>query len=106
MFKQCELEEKALWRRHSKEWGKKFEEFARRYVKLKREDRNLCGRFLRNYGRYEGFNFGVRFKGPETVEHFARKYRLDLSSSFIAYWCEDDGRVRRRLERVLKQINL
>ncbi|MCD6463512.1 MAG: hypothetical protein J7L52_07500 [Thermotogae bacterium] len=93
---------KAAVEKAFKRMGKKLEGFARRYVKLKREDRSLCGRFLRNYGRYEGINFGVRFKGPETVEHFARKYRLNLSISFTAYWYEKDGRTRRKLGRILE----
>ncbi len=82
---------------------KRLWEFIQRYIGLDEHDRKLMDRFLRNYGRYEGIRFGMRVKGPEVVREFARKYHLEIQPSFLAYWCEDDGRVRRRLERVLKE---
>jgi len=81
--------------------GDEIEEFTHKYLKLSETEKRTLDRFLRNYGRYEGVNFGVKFKGPETVEKFAKKYHLNPSTSFIAYWCEKDGRTRRKLERIL-----
>ena len=83
---------------------KKLWEFIQGYIRLDEYDRKLMDRFLRNYGRYEGIRFGMRVKGPEVVRKFAKKYHLEIQPSFLAYWCEDDGRVRRRQERVLKEI--
>ncbi len=83
---------------------KKLDEFVRRYIELDEYDRKLLDRFLRNYGRYDGVRFGTRIKGPDVVRRFARKYNLKIQPSFLAYWYEDDGRTRRRLERVLTFI--
>ena len=84
---------------------KRLKEFIQRYIELDESDRKLLDRFMRNYGRYDGIRFGLRVKGPKVVREFARRYRLKiLQPMFLAYWCEDDGRVRRRLERVLKSM--
>ncbi len=86
--------------------ARKLDEFVRKYIELDEHNRKLLDRFLRNYGRYDWIRFGMRVKGPEVVRRFARKYNLKIQPSFLAYWCEDDGRTRRRLERVLDFIQL
>jgi hypothetical protein len=48
----------------------------------------------------------MRLKGPEMVREFAKKYSLKVQPLFAAFWCEEDGRVRRRLERILKYMFL
>ncbi|MDI3495815.1 MAG: hypothetical protein PWQ72_1942, partial [Pseudothermotoga sp.] len=83
--------------------GKKLERFALRYIDLEESDRKLLDRFLRNYGRYDGVRFGIRLKGPEVMREFARKYSLKVQPSFAAFWCEEDGRVRKRLEKMMKR---
>ncbi|KFZ21470.1 hypothetical protein [Thermotoga neapolitana] len=85
---------------------KRLERFVLRYIEMKESDRKLLDRFLRNYGRYDGVRFGIRLKGPEVVREFAKKYSLKVQPLFAAFWCEEDGRVRRRLERVLKHMVL
>ncbi|AIY87038.1 MULTISPECIES: tetratricopeptide repeat protein [unclassified Thermotoga] len=85
---------------------KRLERFALRYIEMKESDRKLLDRFLRNYGRYNGVRFGVRLKGPDVVREFARRYSLKVQPLLVAFWCEEDGRVRRRLERVLKHMVL
>ncbi|AHD18780.1 hypothetical protein THEMA_07735 [Thermotoga maritima MSB8] len=85
---------------------KRLERFVLRYIEMKESDRKLLDRFLRNYGRYGGVRFGIRLKGPEVVREFAKKYSLKVQPLFAAFWCEEDGRVRRRLERVLKHMVL
>ncbi|MDK2884380.1 MAG: hypothetical protein PWQ33_959 [Pseudothermotoga sp.] len=84
--------------------GKKLERFALRYIDLEESDRKLLDRFLRNYGRYDGVRFGIRLKGPEAVRGFARKYSLKVQPLFAAFWCEEDGRVRRRLLRIIQHM--
>jgi len=83
---------------------KKKEDFIHGYIELEEEDRKLLDRFLRNYGRYDGIRFGMRIDGPERVRAFAKRYRLKIQPCFIAYWCEEDGRTRRKLERILEII--
>ncbi|KAF2960276.1 helix-turn-helix domain-containing protein [Thermotoga sp. 38H-to] len=85
---------------------KRLERFVLRYIEMKESDRKLLDRFLRNYGRYDGVRFGIRLKGPEVVREFAKKYSLKVQPLFVAFWCEEDGRARRRLERVLKHMVL
>ncbi|QTA37362.1 hypothetical protein JYK00_06365 [Thermosipho ferrireducens] len=85
---------------------KRLREFVQRYIELDEHDRNLMDRFLRNYGRYDSVRFGIRVKGPEPVSVFAKKYRLKIQPTLLAYWCEDDKRVKRRLERILKELNI
>ncbi|AIY88770.1 MULTISPECIES: hypothetical protein [unclassified Thermotoga] len=85
---------------------KRLERFVLRYIEMKESDRKLLDRFLRNYGRYDGVRFGMRLKGPEMVREFAKKYSLKVQPLFAAFWCEEDGRVRRRLERILKYMFL
>ena len=80
---------------------RKLERFARRYIEMEEKDKELFDRYLRNYGRYDGIRFGMRFKGPEVVREFARMYSLKIQTSFAAFWEEEDGRVRERLERIL-----
>nr|WP_153020863.1 hypothetical protein [Kosmotoga sp. DU53] len=82
----------------------RIDEFIKHYVKFNEHNRKLLDRFLRNYGRYDGIRFGVRIDGPERVRAFAKRYRLKIQPCFIAYWCEEDGRTRRKLERILEII--
>ncbi len=84
--------------------GEKLERFALRYIEMKESDRKLLDRFLRNYGRYDGVRFGIRLKGPDVVREFARRYSLKFQPLFVAFWCEEDGRVRRRLERIMHHM--
>ncbi|MDK2949776.1 MAG: hypothetical protein PWQ26_443, partial [Thermotoga sp.] len=35
---------------------------------------------------------------------FARRYSLKVQPLLVAFWCEEDGRVRRRLERILRYM--
>ncbi|ANQ53544.1 XRE family transcriptional regulator [Thermosipho sp. 1070] len=83
---------------------KKLGEFIRRYIELDEYDRKLLDRFMRNYGRYDGIRFGMRVNGSEVVRGFAKKYRLEIQPTLLAYWCEDDKRVRGRLERILNSF--
>jgi len=83
---------------------KRLERFTLRYIEMKESDRKLLDRFLRNYGRYDGVRFGVRLKGPDVVREFARRYSLKVQPLLVAFWCEEDGRVRRRLERILRYM--
>ncbi|MBO8139943.1 MAG: hypothetical protein H0Z22_05670 [Thermosipho sp. (in: Bacteria)] len=83
---------------------KSLEKFIQIYIEFDENERKLIDRFLRNYGRYEGINFETKVKGPECVKVFARKFQLKVQPTFLAYWCEEDGRVRRKLERILKMI--
>ena len=83
---------------------RKLERFARRYIEMEERDKELFDRYLRNYGRYDGIRFGMRFKRPEVVREFARMYSLKIQTSFAAFWEEEDGRVRERLERILGYI--
>lgn len=85
---------------------KKLKRFTLRYIEMKEHDRKLLDRFLRNYGKYEGVRFGIRLKSPEVVRKFAREYSLKVQPSFAAFWSEEDGRVRKRLERILKYMVL
>jgi hypothetical protein len=48
--------------------------------------------------------FEIRLKGPDIMREFAKKYSLKVQPSFIAFWCEEDGRVRRKLERILRAL--
>ena len=96
---------KAVVRKAIERMGKKrLDEFVRRYVELDEADRKLLDKFLRNYGRYESIRFGIRTDGPERVRSFAKRYKLKIQQCFIAYWCEEDGRTRRKLERILENI--
>ncbi|ACR79768.1 MULTISPECIES: hypothetical protein [Kosmotoga] len=82
----------------------RIDEFIKHYAKFNEHNRKLLDKFLRNYGRYDGIRFGVRIDGPERVRAFAKRYRLKIQPCFIAYWCEEDGRTRRKLERILEII--
>ncbi|HEY8541021.1 MAG TPA: hypothetical protein VIL29_01455 [Pseudothermotoga sp.] len=83
---------------------RKLERFIQKYIELKEGDRKLLDKFLRNYGRYDGVRFEIRLKGPDIMREFAKKYSLKVQPSFIAFWCEEDGRVRRKLERILRAL--
>lgn len=83
---------------------KRLEKFIRIYIEFDENERKLIDRFLRNYGRYEGINFETKVKGPECVKVFARNFQLKAQPTFLTYWCEEDGRVRRKLKRILKMI--
>lgn len=96
---------KAVVRKAIERIGKKrLDEFVRRYIEFDEADRKLLDRFLRNYGRYEGIRFGIRIDGPERVRSFAKRYNLKIQQCFIAYWCEEGGRTRRKLEKILENI--
>ncbi len=95
---------KAAGKALSRMGKRKLERFTRRYIKMKEKDKELFDRYLRNYGRYDGIRFGMRFKRPEVVREFARMYSLKIQTSFAAFWEEEDGRVRERLERILRYM--
>jgi hypothetical protein len=80
---------------------KKLERFTLKYIEMKESDRRLLDKFLRNYGRYYGVRFGIRLKGPDVVREFAKRHSLKVQPLFVAFWCEEDGRARRRLVRIL-----
>ncbi len=80
---------------------RKLERFARRYIEMEEKDKELFDRYLRNYGRYDGIRFGMRFRRPKVIREFARMYSLKIQPSFAAFWQEEGGRVRERLERIL-----
>lgn len=78
--------------------------FIKHYAKLTEHNKKILDRFLGNYGRYDGINFGIKMNGLKGVKAFARRYKLKMQPCLIAYWCEEDGRTRRKLERILKNI--
>jgi hypothetical protein len=82
---------------------KTLSEFVENYVDLEEDEKALIDRFLRNYGRYDGVRFNIRLKGPDEVREFAKKYHLKIQPLFAAFWCEEDGRVRKRLEKMMKR---
>jgi len=82
---------------------KKLERFTLKYIEMKEPDRKFLDRFLRNYGRYDGVRFGIRLKGPDVVREFAKKYHLKIQPLFATFWCEEDSRVRKRLEKMMKR---
>ena len=45
-------------------------------------------------------------KGADEVRSFAGTFDLAVQPSFAAYWCEDDGRIRKRLGRILIKFAL
>ncbi|MDI3516777.1 MAG: hypothetical protein PWP09_843 [Thermotogota bacterium] len=81
---------------------KKTQQFVKIYAQLKESNKRLLDRFLRNIGRYRGISFPVRLKGPEEVREFSNFLELPVQLVLAAYWCEDDGRVRRTLSGILK----
>ena len=82
---------------------RKLERFTLKYIEMKESDRRLLDKFLRNYGRYYGVRFGIRLKGPDVVREFAKKYHLKIQPLFATFWCEEDSRVRKRLEKMMKR---
>jgi len=80
---------------------RRFQKFIETYARIEEKDRQLLDRFLRNCGRYQGTNLQIKLTGPSEVKRFARLLNIPTQSTLAAYWCEDDGRVKRRLIRIL-----
>ncbi len=83
---------------------RKLEKFACKYIQMEEKDKELFDRLLGSYGRYDGIKFGIKFRRSEVVREFARMYSLKIQTTFAAFWEEEDGRVRERLERILRYI--
>ncbi|WP_052295965.1 helix-turn-helix domain-containing protein [Pseudothermotoga thermarum] len=92
---------KNVFERMSKD---KFEKFLQRYMELEEKDRKLLNKFLRNYAKYENTRFSIALQDSEVLKAFSVEYSLKPQALCAAYWCEEDGRIRRKLNRILKHM--
>ncbi|AFG35174.1 hypothetical protein Ferpe_1068 [Fervidobacterium pennivorans DSM 9078] len=84
--------------------GRRLSEFIERYGELGKEEKVLINTFLRNHGRYDGVKFEIRLKGPDEVREFAKKYSLKIQPSFVAFWCEENAKIRRKLTSIMRYM--